>query len=106
MLAHKTDLIVRIWNENSIILKSVEDHSGNWFRGLDRHFGCLAKQNPDFPFSLSPIYYEITSLVNVPFISVTNSLTPSSSRVVMDSIYSNSSFQGYMAIKVIKTVAI
>lgn len=29
LLAPKTDLVVRIWNESSIVLKSVEDHSGS-----------------------------------------------------------------------------
>ena len=31
-------------NEDKIELKSVEDHSGHWHRGLQKHFGSIAYQ--------------------------------------------------------------
>lgn len=66
LLAPKTDLVVRIINESSIILKCVEDHSGNWYRGLHKHFGVISHQHPHFPDWLGPLYFEDTSLVGYP----------------------------------------
>lgn len=63
LLAPKTDLVVRIVNEEAIELKSVEDHSGNWYRGLQKHFGSIAYQRPPFPEWLGPLYLEPTSIV-------------------------------------------
>lgn len=59
--------MVRIVNETSIILKCVEDHSGNWYRGLHKHFGVISHQHPHFPEWLGPLYFENTSLVGYPF---------------------------------------
>mmetsp|Transcript_2746 Transcript_2746/g.4127 ORF Transcript_2746/g.4127 Transcript_2746/m.4127 type:complete len:779 (+) Transcript_2746:248-2584(+) len=67
ILAPLTDLVVRISNENSITLKSVEDYSGNWHRGLGRHFGHISHQPKLFPESLGPLYMEKTSLMGTPF---------------------------------------
>jgi hypothetical protein len=66
LLAPKTDLVIRIINETSIILKCVEDHSGNWYRGLHKHFGVISHQHPHFPDWLGPLYFEDTSLVGYP----------------------------------------
>jgi hypothetical protein len=67
LLAPKTDLVVRIVNETSILLKCVEDHSGNWYRGLHKHFGVISHQHPNFPEWLGPLHFENTSLVGYPF---------------------------------------
>jgi hypothetical protein len=61
ILAPKTDLVVRIWNGKTIILQAVEDHSGNWHRALGKHFGTIAEQPLKFPYSLGPLYLELTS---------------------------------------------
>lgn len=66
LLAPKTDLVIRIINESSIVLKCVEDHSGNWYRGLHKHFGVISHQHPHFPDWLGPLYFEDTSLVGYP----------------------------------------
>jgi hypothetical protein len=58
--------VIRIINETSIILKCVEDHSGNWYRGLHKHFGVISHQHPHFPDWLGPLYFEDTSLVGYP----------------------------------------
>ena len=70
LLAPKADLVVRISNESTIQLLSVEDHSGNWKRGLERHFGVIARQDPAFPDWLGPLYLENTAMVGSPFIMV------------------------------------
>mmetsp|Transcript_18 Transcript_18/g.36 ORF Transcript_18/g.36 Transcript_18/m.36 type:complete len:750 (+) Transcript_18:51-2300(+) len=75
LLAPKTDLVVRITNESAITLTSVEDYSGNWYRGLQKHFGVISKQHPDFPFWLGPLYFENTSLVGRPFIEIPSPYT-------------------------------
>ena len=36
ILASQSDLVIRIVNESNIVLKSVEDYSGNWQAGLRR----------------------------------------------------------------------
>lgn len=68
MLAPKTDLVVRIENEDAIILKCVEDYSGNWVRGLGRLFSGVECESLKFPDSLGPLYLEITSLWGHPFV--------------------------------------
>ena len=57
------DLVVRILNETeNIVLRSVEDYSGNWHRGIEKHFGVIGFQHPTFPEWLGPFYFEHTSL--------------------------------------------
>jgi hypothetical protein len=94
ILAEKTDLVVRIWNEDTIILKSVEDHSGNWFRGLEPHFQCIAKPKLDFPLSLGPVYYENTSLVGHAFLPVHIDINGQCNEPDDDTV------EGYVVIKV------
>lgn len=70
MLAPKTDLVVRIENEDAIILKCVEDYSGNWVRGLGRLFTGVECESLGFPDSLGPLYLEATSLLGHPFVDL------------------------------------
>jgi hypothetical protein len=70
MLAPKTDLVVRIENEDAIILKCVEDYSGNWVRGLGRLFTGVECESLNFPDSLGPLYLETTSLWGDPFVDL------------------------------------
>lgn len=69
-LAPLTDIVARIWNENAIQLKCVEDYSGNWFRGLGRLFNAVETEELKFPHSLSTLYLEKTSLRGEPFSAV------------------------------------
>lgn len=66
-LAPLTDIVARIWNENRIELKSVEDYSGNWYRGLGRLFTNIEIEELKFPHSLGTLYLEKTSLLGAPF---------------------------------------
>ena len=70
-LAPKTDLVVRIMNEDSIVLKSVEDHSGNWARGLGQIFSGVKGRQLTFPDALESIFLDKTSLVGNSFSSAT-----------------------------------
>jgi hypothetical protein len=50
ILACQSDLVIRIVNEFNIVLKSVEDYSGNWRGGLERcglmlHVACCLMMN-------------------------------------------------------------
>lgn len=66
-LAPYTDIVARIWNENAIQLKCVEDYSGNWYRGLGRLFNAVETDELKFPHSLSTLYLEKTSFLGTPF---------------------------------------
>ena len=46
----------------------MEDHSGNWQRGLEKHFGAISRQNLSFPDWLGPLYLENTAMVGAPFV--------------------------------------
>uniref|UniRef100_A0A0G4GWW6 EF-hand domain-containing protein n=1 Tax=Chromera velia CCMP2878 TaxID=1169474 RepID=A0A0G4GWW6_9ALVE len=61
ILASRTDLVIRICNNETIKLLSVEDHSGNWQRGVGRHFSQL-QQPEEFPSALPTQYVMRTSL--------------------------------------------
>jgi hypothetical protein len=62
-LAPLCDLVVRFKNdEGTPRLLSVEDHSGNVHRGLNRHFGVITRQHLQFPEGLGPLFFESTAL--------------------------------------------
>jgi hypothetical protein len=69
-LAPLTDIVARIWNENRIELKSVEDYSGNWDRGLGRLFTNIEIEELKFPHSLGTLYLEKTSFLGAAFVSI------------------------------------
>ena len=71
-MAPKTDLVVRIWNDTSIILQSVEDYTRNWHGALGKHFGTISLQPLLFPRSLGPFYLEKTSFQGKVFVPQDN----------------------------------
>lgn len=74
-LAPLCDLVVRIENNTTIKLLSVEDHSGNWHRGLYRHFGVISRQHLPFPAGLGPLYLENTAIHGHPFRMITKTIS-------------------------------
>ena len=68
-LAPLCDLVVRFNNDGGTPrLLSVEDHSGNLHRGLNRHFGVITRQHLQFPDGYGPLFFENTALRGNPFL--------------------------------------
>jgi hypothetical protein len=92
MLAPYTDIVARIWNENTILLKCVEDYSGNWYRGLGRLFNGVETEELKFPHSLGTLYLEKTSFIGTPFAPILGRTRPRSS---LDSVNERKQLVGF-----------